>query len=583
MIPLLLLGSLALAARLEGRVLDSLDGTPIEGAWVVAYDARLAWTATQSDAEGSWALDRLHAGAFRLRVIAPSGDERVGRYYPSARGYCEAERLLLGEEETLAGLDVALARGGSLSGRVLDTLGQPIAGATLTATATSPSSIAGTTRAALSDEDGAFEIRGLDQGPGAETEWSLSLSAAGWPAQYLGAPSGYLADEATVWASRPGEALDVGELVALDGIALSGQVEGPDGAVEGAVVYAYSGGQIQTLATDEAGTWQALGLPPGQAIVWASHPDIATTYYPDQDRPSGTIDADQEGLVLDGLDLLAPAPARLVLDFGPAGAGVRAMLYNSSYTVGRGAGADDEGLLTIDGLHGGTYTAWAWGYPADLLNTWLFADAQGSPGPIELLPQEDKRLPVELPPGARVGGRLLDDHGQPVYGAGVYLSAPSGQTWSTVSDADGAWTLGGLPAGTWFLDVRRGEYCASDEGLVPLVWPGEPHPIRIEPLHLGEGERREDLDLVIPRDDDHDGMSDRWEARVGLDPATDDAALDPDGDGLSNLEEYLLGSDPLRRGCACAAAAGPVGLGPVGLGPLLGLLVAARRRRDGRP
>ncbi|HSP41685.1 MAG TPA: cadherin-like domain-containing protein [Luteolibacter sp.] len=47
-------------------------------------------------------------------------------------------------------------------------------------------------------------------------------------------------------------------------------------------------------------------------------------------------------------------------------------------------------------------------------------------------------------------------------------------------------------------------------------------------------------------DTDGDGMPDWWEIRHGLDWQTPDGGLDPDGDGWSNLREYLGGSDPNR-------------------------------------
>jgi chitinase len=45
-------------------------------------------------------------------------------------------------------------------------------------------------------------------------------------------------------------------------------------------------------------------------------------------------------------------------------------------------------------------------------------------------------------------------------------------------------------------------------------------------------------------DDDNDGMPDDWEVQYGLDPLADDALEDPDGDGASNLNEYLAGTEP---------------------------------------
>lgn len=45
-------------------------------------------------------------------------------------------------------------------------------------------------------------------------------------------------------------------------------------------------------------------------------------------------------------------------------------------------------------------------------------------------------------------------------------------------------------------------------------------------------------------DTDGDGLTDGYEMENGLDPAVDDAGLDGDGDGLTNLEEFQQGTDP---------------------------------------
>ncbi len=50
-----------------------------------------------------------------------------------------------------------------------------------------------------------------------------------------------------------------------------------------------------------------------------------------------------------------------------------------------------------------------------------------------------------------------------------------------------------------------------------------------------------------PQDADQDGMPDAWERRHKLDPAAREATQDPDGDGTTNIEEWLNGTHPRQR------------------------------------
>lgn len=90
------------------------------------------------------------------------------------------------------------------------------------------------------------------------------------------------------------------------------------------------------------------------------------------------------------------------------------------------------------------------------------------------------------------------------------------------------------------------------DGYLSTPWPDYQHWL-LELTDLQDANRNgipdlSDLDLISP-DADQDGLPDRWEISHALDPANpNDAAGDPDQDGMSNLREFYSGTNPQDPG-----------------------------------
>ncbi|HWB04345.1 MAG TPA: hypothetical protein VG796_15050 [Verrucomicrobiales bacterium] len=104
--------------------------------------------------------------------------------------------------------------------------------------------------------------------------------------------------------------------------------------------------------------------------------------------------------------------------------------------------------------------------------------------------------------------------------------------------------LGGYdPAlGTTF-DILTADNIANSANITGLTDAG----YRFAPSLVTGGDGRQVLRLTVATaepDVDNDQMGDLWEAAHGLNTGVNDAALDPDTDGLTNLQEYGLQTDP---------------------------------------
>jgi uncharacterized protein (DUF1800 family) len=96
----------------------------------------------------------------------------------------------------------------------------------------------------------------------------------------------------------------------------------------------------------------------------------------------------------------------------------------------------------------------------------------------------------------------------------------------------------GIPAGTNFLRGNFVRYANLSGRVAKLALTNcDSSPVGIHALQI--------VDATL--DSDHSGIPDWWEMEYGLEPGSAAlAAADTDGDGLSNLQEFRLGTNPLK-------------------------------------
>lgn len=437
------LGELVLepGAPIQGRVLDP-DGSPLEGARIVASGERSALFAAADDDESA-----AHSGAdgffaFTDRQAGERVDLQV-RMPGFATG-----RLVGVEAPTPSPVEIELERPSRVSGRVVDEAGRPVANAqvglrVLVRSGTRRHS--GPGGSATSDEEGAFVIEGVDPG-----EATLTTAA-----------DGYVAHRLTSLAVEPGKDLNHVRIVLEPGATLSGSVTGPSGqpVASADLRVMLTEDALATSArhygrTDGEGRYRLEGLPPGRRSLSAYHED----YEPVTREVELEVGDNRLILAFEGG---AELSGRVVDTSGSPVGGAEVSLESEASGRWRGSretATDSSGTFAIQGISEGSYSLHVQGagYAPRVVED------------LEVGPAGLSSVDVVLEPGLAIVGRLHGLEEADYTRTEVVAIGPRARVMG-VASRDGTYRIDGLSPDRYDVSARVAAKGLATRGDVEIL------------------------------------------------------------------------------------------------------------------
>jgi len=393
--------SLVPGADLRGRVVDAATGLPLAAEVIVVEDALSAVPArTKTDAKGEFVVPGLRPLVHRVWARAPGYVSVAGQAFdPGLKAHV-----------------LSLLRAGSVAGRIVDELGQPVAGAEL-------------------------ELSGIavDGSP-------LRVAAA---AQLLAA------------GSRPppaGDNLGITE-GPIPKVPLIALPQGAPGALESETVAAAAG-----FVSDAVGAFRIEGVAPGRLQVVARHARFAPSRSALETLAPGGGLVDVTVMMSRGIDLTG----RVLDARGFPVASIRVQLLLEGEPSARATLSAADGGFVFPGVRGNAVLS---AHPAGSPEVRETLALDG---------REPREVVLTLGGDARaLAGRVVDPRGFPIEGALVRVEAKdprSPTALSAASGSDGTFRVDGLPPPPYRIAVERAGFAPA---LLAAVSPRPGEEVRV--------------------------------------------------------------------------------------------------------
>ena len=471
-----------LTSRIAGTVTAPDGTTPLPRIEAVAHlwsESLENWeevARAKTDADGDYSIRGLAAGTYRVQFADEDGNY-LGETYDDAADLESGTNIEVSAETTVPGIDASLAIASKIVGTVTGPDGTaPLQGIEVAAFRSSDSwqgweSVAQT----QSDEAGNFTIGGLPVGT--------------YRVQFTDPAGGYLEEvydgavelEMGTDIAVPVASTVTGIVASLESAAfISGTITGPDGMepLEGIGVAAYRWDEserewswVGQAYSDADGVYVIGGLVAGAYRIQFTDPysaHVSEVYDDAVDLDSGADIVLSAGATAGGIDAsLESASAISGTVTGPDGiaplAGLVVVAYGWSESEetweSRGqAETDMEGSYAIGGLPAGTYRVQF----LDLDGTYareIYDDAVNLSSGADIVLAEGTTatgIDASLAMASGIAGTVIAQNGLvPLEGIVVeaYCWNETLESWELTEDAqtgaDGAYAIGGLPAGTY--------------------------------------------------------------------------------------------------------------------------------------
>lgn len=463
------------AASVSGTV-RSPHGEPVPSASVSVSDGPF-WASEVSGAPRLPAVTTGSDGSYLLEGIAPGSVSLSA----TAEGYAraEGETLTLAPGQVLAGVDILLREGGTVTGEVYGADGQKASGRMVQAVRMQNFSVHMTE----SDARGEFRFEHLEPG-----NWQVqALPSRGQLATLAGEESEALKElvtevQAALVDVVEGEASHVvlGKPPA-DPILVRGRVTEHGDPCSGAAIVFYSEGKsmmqkMRRGTTNADGGFEITLDGPGNYVA-------AVQRFSAQFDQQATVEFQVQVPAVREHELRIELPTgrirgHLCAQGGAAVADERVTLYPAepASTGSLWGGhyietkSDEDGAFSLSGLRPGRYTVAVGG----MVGGGMFgSSARYGRQAREVRLREDESVEgvdFRLTEAARARVRVLDAAGKPIAGAALFARDDTGQLLElfsvTSTDAKGVCEYGGLEPGRYSFSARKGGF-ASDE--TPLV------------------------------------------------------------------------------------------------------------------